>query len=93
MSHLSPLYCEHLKQTVNSVEGLTKVLLPTEKVQLWLRHLETVASNRTHGAEKELKPIVKRLPRVHVLVDSLESAVVERAVAYTKNKQKRWKSG
>ena len=38
------------------VEELAKkVLLPTEEVQLWIRHLETVASNRRRGAEKGAK--------------------------------------
>ena len=36
----------------NNVEELARrVLLPTEEVQLWIQHLETVASNRRHGAD------------------------------------------
>ena len=39
--------------TADNVEELArKVLLPTEEVQVWLQHLETVATNRKRGAEK-----------------------------------------
>ena len=29
-----------------------KVLLPTEEVNIWLKHLETVSNNRKKGAQK-----------------------------------------
>jgi len=37
---------------VNTTELACSVLLPVEEVDIWMKHLETVAENSKKGAEK-----------------------------------------
>ena len=60
--------------TIDNVEELArKVLLPTEEVQLWIQHLETVASNRRRGASKGAKTRRQKAAKNRAESNQLES--------------------